>query len=84
MGKVIFTLVLTLVVGLVSMVLGIEFFGGYPELGAIVSIAVASGLLIIKRNKKVGRFSPLFLIMDGSEFLFLHFLHLCRQIVTIQ
>ena len=42
MGKVIFTLVLTLVVGLVSMVLGIEFFGGYPELGAIVSIAVAS------------------------------------------
>ena len=26
MGKVIFTLVLTLVVGLVSMVLGIEFF----------------------------------------------------------
>lgn len=84
MGKVIFTLVLTLVVGLVSMVLGIEFFGGYPELGAIVSIAVASGLIVYFNNKKVGRFSPLFLIMDGSEFLFLHFLHLCRQIVTIQ
>ena len=35
-------------------------------------------------QSEVGRFSPLFLIMDGSEFLFLHFLHLCRQIVTIQ
>ena len=51
MGKVIFTLVLTLVVGLVSMVLGIEFFG-YPELGAIVSIAVASGLIVYFNNKK--------------------------------
>ena len=53
MGKVIFTLVLTLVVGLVSMVLGIEFFGGYPELGAIVSIAVASGLIVYFNNKKI-------------------------------
>ena len=52
MGKVIFTLVVTLVVGLVSMVLGIEFFGGYPELGAIVSIAVASGLIVYFNNKK--------------------------------
>ena len=52
MGKVIFTLVLTLVVGLVSMVLGIEFFGGYPELGAIVSIAVASGLIVYFNKKK--------------------------------
>lgn len=55
MGKVIFTLVLTLVVGLVSMVLGIEFFGGYPELGAIVSIAVASGLIVYFNNKSSRR-----------------------------
>ena len=31
---------------------GIEFFGGYPELGAIVSIAVASGLIVYFNNKK--------------------------------
>ena len=52
MGKAVLVLVLTLVVGLVSMVLGTEFLGGYPELGAIVSIAVASGLIVYFSNKK--------------------------------
>lgn len=51
MGKAIFTLFLTLIVGLFSMVLGIEIFGGYPELGAVASIAVASGLIVYFNNK---------------------------------
>lgn len=37
MGKAIFTLVLTFIVGLFSMVLGIEVFGDYSELGAVVN-----------------------------------------------
>lgn len=52
MGKAFFTFMATFIIGLFSLVLGLEVFGGYPELGTVVSIAIAGGLIVYFNEKK--------------------------------
>lgn len=44
--KIFLSVIIIFMVGLCAMVFGIEQFGGYPELGTVVEIAVASGFII--------------------------------------
>lgn len=52
MSRAFLSFVLIFVVGVLMMVIGHEILGGFPELGAIASIAVAGGCIVYFGDKK--------------------------------
>lgn len=52
MFKSIITIICTLVIGTVCMAVGFEFFGGFPELGPVAAVAVASGFVVYFGEKR--------------------------------
>lgn len=53
MGKAIFTVVVTLIVGIVCAAIGNDFFNGFIALGPISAISVMGGLMVyFNQNKK--------------------------------
>lgn len=52
MGKAIFTVIVTVLAGIVFAAIGNDFLNGFSELGVIVSIAVASGWIVFFNEKK--------------------------------
>ncbi|WAA08912.1 hypothetical protein [Fervidibacillus albus] len=51
MGKAILTIIISFIVGLFGMVVGLEFFGGFPSLGPVMAIATAGGLIVFFNEK---------------------------------
>lgn len=52
MGKAIFTLLVTLIIGIISMVFSIEILNDSPTLGVIVAVAVMGALVVYFNEKK--------------------------------
>lgn len=52
MGIAIMAFIITLIVGLIGMALGLEVFGGYPEVGSVLAIAVMGAIIVYINEKK--------------------------------
>lgn len=52
MGKAILAAVVTFILGYLGMVVGLELFGGFVELGILLAIAVMGGFIIYYNNRK--------------------------------
>ena len=52
MGKAILAAIVTFVAGWVGAAIGFELFGGWPEFGSIVAIAVMGAFIIYFNDKK--------------------------------
>ena len=52
MGKAIFAAIVTLIVGYLGMVVGLEFLGNWVEFGLLIAIAVMGAFIIYFNDKK--------------------------------
>ena len=52
MSKAILAAIITFVLGCLGVVIGLEFFGGYTELGLLVAVAVMGAFIIYFNEKK--------------------------------
>lgn len=52
MGKAILAAIVTLIVGYIGMVIGLEFFGGFVEVGLLIAISVMGAFIIYFNDKK--------------------------------
>ena len=52
MGKAIFAAIVTLIVGYLGMVVGLEFLGNLLEFGLLIAIAVMGAFIIYFNDKK--------------------------------
>ena len=52
MGKAILAATVTLIVGYLGMVVGLEFLGGFVEFGMLIAIAVMGAFIIYFNDKK--------------------------------
>lgn len=52
MGKALLAAIVTIVIGYLGMVVGLELMGGFPEFGLLVAIAVMGGFIIYFNESK--------------------------------
>jgi len=52
MGKAFLAAVVTLIVGYLGMVIGLEFLGGFVEVGLLIAISVMGAFIIYFNDKK--------------------------------
>ena len=52
MGKAILAAIVTLIVGYLGMVVGLELLGGFVEFGCLIAIAVMGAFIIYFNDKK--------------------------------
>lgn len=52
MGKAIVAVVFTAIVGILSLVIGHEYLGGFPEFGSIIAISIMGGFIIYFNERK--------------------------------
>lgn len=52
MGKAFLAAVVTLIVGYLGMVIGLEFLGGFVEVGLLIAVSVMGAFIIYFNDKK--------------------------------
>ena len=52
MGRAILAAIVTFIAGYIGMVVGLEFFGGWVELGVLVAVCVMGAFIIYYGDKK--------------------------------
>lgn len=52
MGKAIFALIVTVIIGWIGIAIGYELLGRFPEFGGVIAIAVMGAFIIYFNDKK--------------------------------